>query len=84
LMKGTDVAATNVPGPPFPVYVAGAKASRIVPFAPKGGASLNIALMTYDGSAYFGITMDPAAVTDPDLLVGSIAAAMHEVTDTGA
>ncbi|MBU6313179.1 MAG: DUF1298 domain-containing protein [Actinomycetales bacterium] len=83
LMKGTDVAATNVPGPPFPVYVAGAKATRIVPFAPKGGAALNIALMTYDGSAYFGITMDPAAVTDTDLLVGSLAAAMHEVTGTG-
>ena len=83
LMKGTDVAATNVPGPPFPVYVAGAKATRIVPFAPKGGAALNVALMTYDGSAYFGITMDPAAVTDTDLLVGSLAAAMHEVTGTG-
>ena len=83
LMKGTDIAATNVPGPPFPVYVAGAKVSRIVPFAPKGGASLNVALMTYDGSAYFGITMDPAAVTDTDLLVGSLAAALHEVTDTG-
>jgi len=80
LMKGTDVAATNVPGPPFPVYVAGAKVTRIVPFAPKGGASLNVALMTYDGTAFLGITMDPAAVHDPDLLVGCLAAALHDVT----
>ena len=83
LMKGTDVAATNVPGPPFPVYVAGAKASRIVPFAPKGGASLNCALMSYDGTAFLGITIDPAAVTDPDLLVGCLSTALHEVAAAG-
>ena len=79
LMKGTDVAATNVPGPPFPVYVAGARVTSIVPFAPKGGAALNIALMTYDGTAYLGVTLDPAAVTDPDLMVECIAQAAAEV-----
>ena len=83
LMKGTDVAATNVPGPPFPVYVAGAKVDRIVPFAPKGGASLNVALMTYDGTAFLGITMDSAAVSDTDLLVNCLSAALHEVTTVG-
>jgi len=79
LMKGTDVAATNVPGPPFPVYVAGARATCIVPFAPKGGASLNIGLMSYDGTAYLGLTIDPAAVTDPDLMVACVAEAAAEV-----
>lgn len=83
LMKGTDVAATNVPGPPFPVYVAGARVTRLVPFAPKGGASLNVALMTYDGTAFMGITIDPAAVTDPDLLTACLAAALHDVTAVG-
>jgi hypothetical protein len=79
-MKGTDVAATNVPGPPFPVYVSGARVTRIMPFAPKGGAAVNVALMTYDGTAYLGITIDPAAVTDPDLLIDSLSAALHAVT----
>ena len=83
LMKGTDIAATNVPGPPFPVYVAGAKVTRIAPFAPKGGASLNVALMSYDGTAFLGITIDPAAVTDPDLLVNCLSAALHEVAGWG-
>lgn len=36
MMKGTDVAATNVPGPPIPVYMAGAKVEQMLPFAPKG------------------------------------------------
>ena len=78
-MKGTDVAATNVPGPPFPVYVAGARVTRLVPFAPKGGASVNVALMSYDGTAFLGITIDPAAVTDPDLLVDCLSAALRGV-----
>ena len=79
LMKGTDIAATNVPGPPFPVYVAGARVTRLVPFAPKGGASVNVALMSYNGTAFLGITIDPAAVTDPDLLVGCLSAALRGV-----
>ena len=79
LMKGTDVAATNVPGPPFPVYVSGARVTRLVPFAPKGGASLNVALMSYDGTAFLGITIDPVAVTDPDLLVDCLSAALQAV-----
>lgn len=83
LMKGTDVAATNVPGPPFPVYVSGARVTRLVPFAPKGGAALNVALMSYDGTAFLGITMDPAAVTDPDLLVDCLSAALHSVAAAG-
>jgi diacylglycerol O-acyltransferase / wax synthase len=79
LMKGTDVAATNVPGPPFPVFIAGARVTRLVPFAPKGGAALNIALMTYDGTAFLGITIDPVAVTDPELLTACLSAALHDV-----
>jgi len=83
LMKGTDVAATNVPGPPFPVYVSGARVTRLVPFAPKGGAALNAALMSYDGTAFLGITIDAAAVTDPDLLVDCLSAALHSVAASG-
>jgi hypothetical protein len=83
LMKGTDIAATNVPGPPFPVYVAGARVTRLVPFAPKGGASVNVALMSYDGTAFLGITIDPAAVTDPDLLVDCLSAALRGVASAG-
>ncbi|GAA3037546.1 wax ester/triacylglycerol synthase family O-acyltransferase [Gordonia defluvii] len=66
LMKGVDVAATNVPGPPVGVYLCGAKVLALVPFAPKAGAAINIGLLTYDGSVLLGINSDPAAVRDPD------------------
>jgi WS/DGAT/MGAT family acyltransferase len=69
LMKGTDFAATNVPGPPIPVYMAGAEVLRFVPFAPKAGAAVNIALMSYNGVAQLGVNIDRGAVEDPDDLV---------------
>lgn len=79
LMKGTDLAATNVPGPPFPVYLAGARVSLLVPFAPRAGAAINIALMSYDGTANIGLSIDPVAVTDIDLLLRSLAQALDDV-----
>ena len=79
LMKGTDFAATNVPGPPMPVYLAGAEVLRLVPFAPKAGAAVNIALMTYNGVAQFGINIDVGAVPDPDVLLEDLQAGIDEV-----
>jgi hypothetical protein len=79
LMKGTDLAATNVPGPPFPVYLAGARVTLLVPFAPRAGAAINIALMSYDGTANIGLSIDPAAVTDIDLLLRCLTQALEDV-----
>ncbi|NDK88769.1 DUF1298 domain-containing protein [Gordonia desulfuricans] len=79
LMKGVDVAATNVPGPPIPVFTGGAEVTALVPFAPKGGAAVNVALMSYAGRAYLGINCDPAAVIDPELLTDCIREGLAEV-----
>lgn len=75
LMKGVDVAATNVPGPPVPVYLCGAKVLTLVPFAPKSGAAINIGLLTYNGTAFVGVNADPAAVDDPDQFADALAEA---------
>ncbi len=79
LMKGTDFAATNVPGPPMPVYMAGAEVLRFVPFAPKAGAAVNVALMSYNGVAQLGINIDTAAIDDPVLLVQCLADGLDAV-----
>lgn len=81
LMKGVDVAATNVPGPPIPVYMAGAKVLGLIPFAPKAGAAINIGLMSYDGTAFIGINVDPAAVPDPELFTECLRRAFEEVIE---
>lgn len=82
LMKGTDFAATNVPGPPVPVFVAGARVNRIIPFAPKSGAAINIGLMSYNGRAEIGINIDREAVPDVEFLVDCFRDAFNEVIAT--
>ncbi len=79
LMKGVDVAATNVPGPPIGVYMAGAKVLMLVPFAPKGGAAVNVALISYAGRVFLGVNCDTAAVAEPDVLTDCLRAALDEV-----
>ncbi len=69
MMKGVDVLASNVPGPNFPLYVAGVKVDRFHAFGPPAGAALNITLFSYDGSINLGITTDEAAVTDRALFL---------------
>ncbi len=79
MMKGTDVAATNVPGPPIPVYMAGAKVEQMVPFAPKGGAAMNVSLMSYNGKAELGVNLDTAAIYDHDVMVRCLEESLTEV-----
>ncbi|MDZ7578287.1 MAG: wax ester/triacylglycerol synthase family O-acyltransferase [Candidatus Nanopelagicales bacterium] len=79
MMKGTDVAATNVPGPPVPICSAGARIEQLIPFAPKGGAAMNIALLSYDGRAELGINIDTAAIYDHEVMVRCLSEALDEI-----
>lgn len=79
MMLGTDFAATNVPGPPFPLYMARAKITAMIPFAPKGGAAVNVGLMSYDGQVFLGINVDRGAVANPEELTDCIAESLEAV-----
>ena len=79
MMKGCDLAITNVPGPPIALYASGAEVQAIVPFAPKAGAAANVGLMTYNGIAYVGINIDTRAIPDPGVFIECIRAAFDEV-----
>jgi WS/DGAT/MGAT family acyltransferase len=72
MMKGVDVLASNVPGPNFALYVAGAKVESFHAFGPPAGAALNITLFSYDGNVNLGITTDEAAVTDRALFLNCL------------
>jgi diacylglycerol O-acyltransferase / wax synthase len=82
LMKGTDVAATNLPGPPVPVYFAGSRVTALLPFAPRAGAALNVSLMTYDGRGFFAVNIDERAAPDADALVDDLRAALTDVLNS--
>jgi diacylglycerol O-acyltransferase / wax synthase len=79
MMKAVDFVTSNVPGPPFPVYVSGARIERMFPFGPPAGAAVNITLFSYNGVAQIGVRSDPAAVPDPERLMADLQTGFDEV-----
>ena len=52
-----NMVCTNVPGPQQPLYLLGRKMLHCYPYVPVGGEmALNCAILTYDGTAYFGFS----------------------------
>lgn len=76
----SDLTASNVPGPPVELWMAGAKIEHIVPFPPLIGAAVFIAMLTYNKEACVGISADDAAVGDLDVLMQCIADGFAYVT----
>jgi diacylglycerol O-acyltransferase len=79
MLKHVDFLASNVPGFPSPVYVAGARLEALYPFGPTLGAALNVTLMSYRGTCNIGINTDAGAVPDADALVACLQAGFEEV-----
>jgi WS/DGAT/MGAT family acyltransferase len=60
-----NVAISNVPGPSFPLYFAGAKLATYFPVSiPGHGLALNMTVQSYNGSLEFGLTACRRAVPD--------------------
>ena len=77
--QSSDITASNVPGPPVPLYLAGAKMLAAYPLVATIGAAVNITMVTYDGTAYVGISADDRAVSDLSDLVADLRAGFAEV-----
>ena len=75
----SDFTASNVPGVPVPVWIAGAKVRAMYPLTATVGAATNITLLSYAGNAGIGIAMDDAAIPDRELFVECIGAGFAEV-----
>jgi diacylglycerol O-acyltransferase len=67
--KTSDITTSNVPGPPIPLYLAGAKMVAAYPLVATIGAAVNVTMVTYDGSACIGISTDDRCVQDPSELI---------------
>jgi len=60
-----NMVCTNVPGPQYPLYLLGHKILHCYPYVPVGGEmALNCAILSYNGTAYFGFSGDVHAVPD--------------------
>jgi WS/DGAT/MGAT family acyltransferase len=75
-----NLVCTNIPGPPPPRYLAGARIDALYPFAPVAlGTPLSIALLSHGDTYGIGIDTDPAAIPDPELLGRYLAEAVDEI-----
>jgi WS/DGAT/MGAT family acyltransferase len=79
MLKGVDFVTSNVPGPRFDVYLSGARLESVFGFGPLTGAALNVTLFSYTDGSHLGISSDPAAIPDPDLLVACLRKGFDEV-----
>lgn len=83
ILKHVDFLASNVPGAPVQVYMAGSKVLGFHTFGPTIGASVNITLMSYAGHCDIGVNIDTAAVPDPEVLVACLREGFAEIAALG-
>ncbi len=73
-------ATTNVPGPQQPVQTLGRRMLQSYPFVPVvGSIRIVVAIFSYDGGLYFGVTGDYDGAPDIDVLTSGIEAGMDDL-----
>jgi diacylglycerol O-acyltransferase len=78
--RALQTVTTNVPGPQFPLYVVGRRMVYSYPYVPiMGSVRISIAIFSYCGHLFFGITGDYDSVTDIDVLRDGIEDGMREL-----
>jgi diacylglycerol O-acyltransferase len=84
-LRSYDLVITNVPGPQFPLYAAGARMLASYPVLPlMPGHALAIGVTSYDGRVYYGLDADRDAMPDLEVLGQCISEALDELVDTSA
>ena len=80
---GVNLVITNVPGPQFPMYLAGAEMVETYPVPPLfPGFTLSVGVTSYDGAVYYGISADRDALPDVDVLGQCVREALDELVDS--
>jgi WS/DGAT/MGAT family acyltransferase len=64
-MTGTsDIQASNLGAIGRPLYLAGARVTRIYPMGPRPGIAAMVTMLSYDGTCCIAVNFDPDAITD--------------------
>jgi diacylglycerol O-acyltransferase len=78
-----NLVVTNVPGPQFPLYAAGAQMLEMFPVVPLAkGQGLCIGLTSYNGGVYYGLNADRDALPDVDVIGSLLEESLAELVDT--
>jgi diacylglycerol O-acyltransferase len=75
--RNMNTVVTNVPGPTLPLYAAGRQMLEYLPFVPLGsGVRIGVAILSYNGMLFFGITGDFDTAPDIDVIATGIESAI--------
>jgi diacylglycerol O-acyltransferase len=76
---------TNVPGPTGPLYLLGHRLRELYPYVPIADRlRLGVAIASYDGTLYFGVTADRDHIQDVDMVTRSIEDELRELLKIAA
>ena len=77
---GVQIGITNVPGPQIALHTLGRRLLESFPFVPViGQVRISVAIFSYDGGLYFGVTGDYDSSRDVDVLTAGVARSMTEL-----
>jgi diacylglycerol O-acyltransferase len=80
-----DTATTNVPGPQLPLYTLDRRLLASYPYVPiVGSIRIVVAIFSYDGQLYFGVTGDRDHAPDVDTLTAGIEADIDSLLKGGS
>ena len=80
-----DTATTNVPGPQLPLYTLDRRLLASYPYVPiVGSIRIVVAIFSYDGQLYFGVTGDRDHAPDVDTLTAGIEADIESLLKGGS
>ncbi|WP_084510247.1 wax ester/triacylglycerol synthase domain-containing protein [Nocardia lijiangensis] len=83
MLKHVDFVASNVPGSPVPLYIAGARIDRLYAFGPTIGTAVNVTLTSHAGTCYIAVNADADAIPDITTLTDCLAAGFATVLRLG-
>jgi diacylglycerol O-acyltransferase len=68
--RKASAVATNVPGPPQPLYMAGCALRDMMFWVPQTGSiGIGLSIMSYHGKVHFGLISDARLIPDPDAVI---------------
>ena len=62
----SDLQASNLGAIGRPMYLAGARVTRIYPMGPRPGIPAMVAMLTYDGTCCIAVNFDPESIADTE------------------
>ena len=81
--RSVNLVVTNVPGPPVPLYLAGARLLELFPVVPvMGNLTLIVAVLSYAGQLYLTAVADPDGCPDLEVFAHGVRSALEDLAQS--